>query len=565
MVSIHVLEGDKPISFELSGGETTVGRHQDSGIVLSSAAVSGRHAKITGQGSAWFIEDVGSRNGTFVNGQKVQQPVQLHHNDRIVMGNLVLAFVDSAQAAAALPVTRKPSSHAPPVGKITGTVDFAEPDVDESMILGALKPAGRFGLLDAQPEAKLKAVLEISTALAGTLDLRSLLPKILDTLLSVFPRADRGCILLKDEATGRMVPRAFKHRRGDEDASVRLSRTIINKVLTEKTGILSADASRDMRLAASQSIADLRIRSMMCVPMIGLDGNPAGIISLDSQNPLGQFQQEDLDLLMAVAGQAALSYESARLLASFMVKQKQDNEMQIARDVQLALLPSTLPRADGYEFFASYDSAQAVGGDYYDCFQLEGGKICLAFGDVAGKGVPGALIMSRISSAVQSTVQFQSDVAEAAVAINNHMSHHAVAGRFVTFVLVMLDPRTHEMKFVNAGHMSPLLRKADGQVIEFDEENSGPPIGVVDDYPYEAETYSLQPGDTIVIITDGVDEAMNPAGELYTKERVVEFVKNASPKADELGKALLADVRRHANGRPQNDDITIMAFGRNAT
>ncbi len=562
MPSINVLEGDKPASFELSSGETTIGRHPDNGLVLPSAAVSGRHAKITGHGGAWFIEDVGSRNGTFVNGQKIDQRVPLKHDDRIVMGNLVLAFVDPAQAPAAS-AARKPSSPSAPAGKITGTVDFAESDVDESMIMGALKPSGRFGLLDTQPEAKLKAVLEISTALAGTLDLRSLLPKILDTLFSVFPRADRGCILLKDEATGQMVPRAFKHRRSDEDSSVRLSRTILNKVLTEKTGILSADASKDMRLAASQSIADLRIRSMMCVPMLGLDGEPTGIISIDSQNPLGQFQQADLDLLLAVAGQAALSYEGARLLASFMVKQKQDNEMQIARDVQLALLPSTLPQVNGYEFFASYDSAQAVGGDYYDCFELEAGKICLAFGDVAGKGVPGALIMSRISSAVQSTVQFQSDVAEAATAINNHMSHHAVEGRFVTFVLVTLDPQSHELQFVNAGHMSPLLRKADGQVIEFDEEKAGPPIGVVDDYPYEAESYALQPGETMVIITDGVDEAMNPAGELYTKERVVEFVRNASPKADELGKALLADVRRHANGRPQNDDITIMAFGRN--
>jgi phosphoserine phosphatase RsbU/P len=190
-------------------------------------------------------------------------------------------------------------------------------------------------------------------------------------------------------------------------------------------------------------------------------------------------------------------------------------------------------------------------------------KLCLALGDVAGKGVPGALIMSRLASAMQSTMQFSHDVAEAVTAINNHMCHRAAEGRFVTLCVFIIDLKTHEMSLVNAGHMSPLIRKVDGTVEEFDEEKVGPPIGVVDDYPYEADTRVLQPGETIVIITDGVDEAMNPQGELYEKERVVEFVRRSTSSASELGKALLADVRRHANGRSQSDDITIMTFGRN--
>ena len=112
--------------------------------------------------------------------------------------------------------------------------------------------------------------------------------------------------------------------------------------------------------------------------------------------------------------------------------------------------------------------------------------------------------------------------------------------------------------------MSPVIRKADGTVGQFDDDELvGPPIGVMDDYPYDVETRSLDPGDIVVIVTDGVDEAMDPDGELYGTERAIEFIKNGPAKADELGKALLADVRRHAAGRPQNDDITIMTFGRN--
>jgi serine phosphatase RsbU (regulator of sigma subunit) len=408
----------------------------------------------------------------------------------------------------------------------------------------------------------LKALLEISKSLAGTLDLESMLPKILDTLFSIFKYADRGCILLKDPVRGEMVPRAMKHRRQGDDATVRLSRTVVRKVLEKKVGILSADASTDAAFDGSSSIADLKIRSMMCVPLLGLDGEPTGVLSIDSQNPLGQFSNEDLELLVTVAGQAALSYETARLVQSYTEKQKQDNELKIAQQVQRALLPTELPTAEGYEFFASYDAAQAVGGDYYDAFDLGEGRICLSFGDVAGKGVPGALIMSRMSSCVQSTLRHVQGVVEAICAINDHMCDTAVEGRFVTYILAIVDTKKHTVELSNAGHMSPIIRRASGRVEQFNDELVGTPIGVLEDYPYESETRSLEPGDLVVIVTDGVDEAMNPQGDLYTSERLLEFVKQGPPSADQLGKSLLADVRRHANGRPQNDDITIMTFGR---
>jgi serine phosphatase RsbU (regulator of sigma subunit) len=171
--------------------------------------------------------------------------------------------------------------------------------------------------------------------------------------------------------------------------------------------------------------------------------------------------------------------------------------------------------------------------------------------------------MSRMSSVVQSTMSFTHDVGEAVASINNHMCHKMVEGRFVTYVLAVLDLKTHEVTLVNAGHMSPLIRKPDGTIDEFDEEAIGVPVGIMEDYPYETVSRKLEPGETVVLITDGVDEAMNPDGDLYTKARVVEFVANNTSNAEELGKALLADVRKHANGRDQNDDITIMTFSRN--
>ncbi len=562
MAKLVLLQGGEATTYPLTNLPVQIGRHPDCGIQLDSNMVSRFHARVSEDDGTFFIEDLGSGNGTFLNGQKAEMKQPLEEGDRIKLGPLLLRFEDDPTGPQTAPVMRTVQMpNLPPDGSsnLLGLDIFK--DDDGSTIMGSADAKG-FGLLDVRPEIKLKCILDISRSLAGTIELETLLPRILDTLFEIFPQADRGSILLRDFKTDKLIPTAQKHRSGVDDETVRLSRTIVNKVLTDKTAVLSADAANDERFDASESISSLTIRSMMCVPMLDLEGNPSGIINLDTQNALRKFTQEDLDLLLAVAGQAALTYESARLLTSYLQKQKQDSEMNVAHGVQTALLPEVLPAVPGYEFFASYDAAQAVGGDYYDCFMLGENKVCISFGDVAGKGVPGALIMSRMSSVVQSTMSFTDDVEKAVHSINEHMCHKMVEGRFVTYVLGVLDLTTNELTLVNCGHMAPLIRKPDGTIEELGEPAIGVPIGIMEGYPYETVKRTIEPGETVVLITDGVDEAMNPNGDLYTKARVVEFVLANSDDAEALGKALLADVRKHADGRDQNDDITIMTFSR---
>ncbi len=564
MAKLIVDVDGKETEHELAEGQTLIGRRPDCPLSIGQPSVSGQHAMMYATAGQYALEDVGSRNGTFVNQKRIEGRVVLKHNDVLRFGDARARFDDPPKQQSAS--ADGGSLTVANIGLGTLELEPGRVNIDEAgraNITGQVTRSGRFGGLDVNPEAKLKAVLEISNSLAGTVDLTTLLPKILDTLFNIFRYADRGCILLKDEQSGQMVPRAMRHRREDEDSTVRLSRTVVSKVLEEKTGILSADAAMDAAFSGSESIADINIRSMMVVPLLGLDGEVLGILSIDSQNTLGQFTSDDLDILMTVAGQAALSYENARLVQAYAEKQKQDAELNIAKTVQQALLPKELPKADGYQFFASYDAARAVGGDMYDCFELPEGKVCLSFGDVAGKGVPGALVMSRMASCVQSTMRHVHDVVEAICAINNHMCDSAIEGRFVTYVLSIVDTQNHEVVLANAGHMPPIIRRADGTVEQFDEEQSGPPIAVVDEYPYEAQSRKLGRGDVVLLMTDGVDEAMNSEGELYGLQRVLEFVKNGPSEAEPLGKALLEDVRRHAGGHPQSDDITIMTFGRN--
>lgn len=436
-------------------------------------------------------------------------------------------------------------------------------DDRQQSVDSTLMAESAFGSLNANPKAKLAAVLDISKRLAGASEPQSIMPRILDILFDIFRFADRGCILLRDETTGELVPSAMRHRKKTGDATIRLSKTILNQVVNDKRGIISADAVNDQQFMESDSILDLQIRSIMCVPLLSMDGDTIGAISIDSQNPLGKFNDDDLELLMSVAGQAALSYESARLFRSYLEKEKQDSEMEIAKGVQQALLPTRLPSVSGYRFFAAYEAARAIGGDYYDCFVLPNGNVCISMGDVAGKGVPGALVMSRMHSCVQNTLQHLHEVVPAMNAINIHMCQNMADGVFISYILAILDPVAHELTISVAGHPSPVIRHRDGTLAKLNDEFFGPPIGIMDDWTYQAETISIESGDAIVIATDGVDEAMNENDELFGVEKEMQLIRDGGTNPEELGRTLFQAVREHANGQPQSDDITIFAFGRN--
>ncbi|QDT17521.1 SpoIIE family protein phosphatase [Alienimonas californiensis] len=561
MPKLVLLQGETPDTRRISGERAVVGRLPEVDVQIDSNMVSRRHAILSRKGGddgPWTLEDLDSGNGTFLNGKRITAPVDLNNGDRLKFGPVLARFEDDS-----------PQRRSAPSLESDISFSLTEEGLESATVTGSASAGSGYGLLDVRPQQKLEAVISIARDLAAAAaadDVAGLLPQVLQTLFNIFPGADRGVILLRrgGDLSAGFYPAAQKQRQQGEDSSVKMSRTILRKVVEEKTGYLSADASSDSVFDASESISSLAIRSMMSVPMLSLDGDVTGVIHLDTQNPITQFKSEDLDLLQAVAGQAAMSYESHRLLVAALQKKKQDSEMQIAKQVQRTLLPDEMPQHDGYSFFASYDAAQAVGGDYYDAFTLPNGKIALAFGDVAGKGVPGALVMGRMSACVQSVLANVHDAGTAFSQINSHMCRNMAEGRFVTFVLVLLDPETGKIDVVNGGHMSPLFRSADGGFFEFDDETVGLPVGVVDGYPFETVSRTMQPGETALIITDGVDEAMNPSGDLFTKARVKQFLMNGPADAAELGRALLKEVRTHAAGREQNDDITIMTFGRNA-
>jgi pSer/pThr/pTyr-binding forkhead associated (FHA) protein len=392
MASLLILKGTDPGKHvELTGERILLGRNRDCQVVIDFPAVSREHAQIVRVGESYYIEDKESRNGTFVNNQAIKGRTLLNENDRIKICDFLCTFHEG------LAPKSPPQSFQPLTAQ-------AEPEPEEegsSIVETSLGRLSSHQLLQSQPAEKLKLLLEITYQLGKTLDLDALLPRIADSLFQLYRQADRCFLIMKDPATGKLFPKLIKTRRAGTDASARYSKSIVQRCLDTGESLLSEDASADSRFATSQSIADFRIRSVMCAPLGNPEGNIFGVIQLDTQDRSKKFTQDDLKLLMGVASQAGIALENVQMHQDLVARERFQRDLELASQVQRSFLPRQSPEIKGYQFFAHYESALEIGGDYYDFIPLADGRLALTLGDVAGKGAPAALLMAKLSAEVR--------------------------------------------------------------------------------------------------------------------------------------------------------------------
>lgn len=560
MAVLEILNGPRTGErVRINGQKAVLGRHPQCDIVLDQGAISRQHAQILVVDGAYFIEDLKSRNGTLVNGQIIESSHPLADGDELKICDMALAF-------------RSESPGKRPAGKPSGDTDLFQVEdakagaTTSSTVMWKLDVSEGVGSVRvaANPETKLRALVEITQNLSQATGLEQILPKVLDSLFNIFSQADRGFVVMCSPE-GRLIPKAFKQRRkGEEEEGARISRTIINEVIKQKQAVLSADAATDSRFEMSQSIADFRIRSMMCAPLVTGEGNVLGVIQIDTLDQRSRFNNDDVEVLASVASQAAFAVDNAQLHERQLKQQAIQADLDAARKVQHVLLPAAPPVMDNYQFFDFYEPANQVGGDFYDYIMLRDGRVAVVLADVSGKGVAAALVMAKISAEVRYSLASEPTAAQAVEKINESFCRAGWEDRFATFVLALLDPAENRVTVVNAGHMPPFLRLADGSVKELAPEISGLPLGVAEGMPYESAEVSLAPGEMITLFTDGISEALNPANDLYTLERLQQQLGLPVDGAAALGRRILDDVKRHAAGRAQSDDMCLVVFGRNA-
>jgi sigma-B regulation protein RsbU (phosphoserine phosphatase) len=557
MAFLELLKNDAPATrFAIDGERAVIGRSNDCEVPLDAAAVSRRHAAVLRAEGRFFVEDLESRNGTYLNDQRIVDRTPLRDGDELLICGQTLRFHGDPGPGGIM---------------LDESTDLAGLMEDDSAKVGRASVMATFDVggggsaswrLSAKPEVKLSALLEITNSLGKALSVDEILPKLLDSLFKIFVQADRGFVVMRPKPDGPLVPVAVKSRREGDEHKMRISRTIVEEAVQSRRAILSADAATDERFGMAQSIADFSIRSMICAPMIDSDGVPMGVIQIDTLNQRSRFTDDDLEVLAGVASQAALSIDNAKMHQQMLSQQAMTRDLELARRMQRALLPSKPPEVPGYCFFDYYQSARQVGGDYYDYVELPGGRFAVIVGDVAGKGVSAALLMARLSSDVRFLLASESDPAEAVRKINAGFANADWQDKFVTMIVAVVDPATHKLTLVNAGHMAPLLRTNGAAVETLGEEATGLPLGVSDDYPYEAHHRALAPGDFLTIFTDGFSEAMNSDRELYGLERLTQEISSPALSVVDLGRHILEDVRKFVSGYAQSDDMCLACFGR---
>jgi phosphoserine phosphatase RsbU/P len=525
-----------------------LGRAMDCQVHIRDLTVSRRHARISKVDGRYMIEDLGSGNGTYVNDQAVARRF-LNHSDVVRISNASFRFEQLDRRSDSVTMAG-PQQSAP---RVVTTLDV------RSNLLSKTEASSPKEV--ARLASRLQTVYAVSEAISSILDADELLTEILNRLFEVFPRADRGFIMLRNESGDRLIPKAVKRRRTGDVEELVVSRTILQQVLQKHQAVLSHDASEDSRFKKGHSVAHSGIRAMMAAPLV-YRNEAVGIVYLESPG-VAAFQSEDLELLSGISRQAAVALGNARLHSELLKRQRLDRDLHLAERIQQSFLPRKVPKVEGFTFCARYDPAYEVGGDFYDFVRLDDERLGIVVGDVSGKGIGAALYMARLTRDLRYYALAESEPRRVLAQLNQAVVEGGQDDIFVTLVYGVLDGPRRTLEWTSAGHMPPILRRRGaGEVRPLDcTIEAGLPLGVMPDAAYESTLVELTPGDTVMMYTDGLVEAMSPDKEMFGQERLLQSLGDASSQADAVLDRAIHACSDHVGAAPQFDDTTIVCVG----
>ncbi len=542
MAILIVLQGPEiGRKYHLEDTGTVLGRQFDATICLPGKQVSRQHAQILYRESAYYVEDLDSSNGTYVNGKRIapRVPVPLTEKDTLQIGPYLFAL--------------RP---APTVAATETTLVVRE----EVSALGLTH-----SVYSQDPAGKLKVVLDIAQHLSRTLDIEPLSDKFLEHLMGLFPQADRAMVLLCEG--DKLVVRGQRCRRKEDANAYPYSRTIVTKALQGGVGVLSEDVRADQRFQSSSTLTTMDLHSLLCVPLIGQEGKRLGVIQVDRFRRGLPFRVEDLHLLTTICLQVAMVLELASLHAEKLQEERLHQELAFAREIQQGFLPSELegfPQRD-FDIFGRVFPARQVAGDLYDFLRVPGDRLSFFIGDVSGKGMPAALFMVAVRTLCRHLAQATLPPAEALRRLNAALAADNPSGMFVTLVHGVFDPASGALSLASGGHPAPLLRQDDGRVEEVSLTN-GRLLGFEDEDLHLTDWHGqLTPGQTLVFYTDGVTEAREPNKKtMFGFDRLVEVVRGLdnSLSLEACAEKTRAAIEAYTKALELQDDVTVLFLRR---
>ena len=529
-------------NIHLQGERLSIGRSSANDLCYpDDVGLSRQHLAVERDGDDWLVRDLGSKNGTLVNGELITGPRRLRPGDKVTAGHLTLLYDD-------------------PFGGVAETVVFvdgAHADIPTSTTVVAklenllreesagLPAAPDMSFIDT--DIRVRALIHAGRELAGHRPLADLFPLILDLALDAV-NAERG-VLLTLEGENLLVRAA----RGE---TFRISSAVRDRVVNQRASLLVRDAMREDAFRERASIQMHNVRGMMAAPLQTND-RVIGLIYVDTPNIIREFTREDLNLLTVMANVAAIRLEHARLAEVEQAERIMARDLEQAAEIQRRLLPEKAPETPGLDLAGYNAPCRTVGGDYYDFFTYPDGRVATVVADVSGKGMPAALLMSSLQARVQVLAEDPRDLGDLMVRLNRLLCSSIPSNRFISLFLCVLDPVKGETIYCNAGHNPPALVRAGGQVEWL--QGGGPILGILPNAAYEQKTCRLERGDSIVLYSDGVTEMTNPAGEEFGEERLAQVLAaNRGKPAAEIVQGVRAELAKFAAGAPAADDITLV-------
>lgn len=374
--------------------------------------------------------------------------------------------------------------------------------------------------------------------------------------------AERGFIMLfgPDGSQTFSVARGIEGRTIDQPQA-QVSQSVVRKVISEGQALLTSDAQSDARFNMRESVMLLGLRSILCVPLKVKD-EIKGVVYADNRFEAGIFTQADLDLLSAIASIAAIAIENARLYQLAVEKGRMQRELQMAREMQTRFLPQDIPQIDGWEFAARWEPAREVAGDYFDFVPVGPDKLGLIIADVTDKGAPAALFMIFSNSIVRASLLPTIHPMESIQNANRLISSKSPNAMFVSLFYAQLEPGTGQMTYVNAGHNPPLYYHAADNRLER-LYRTGMVLGIDPDTPYTQSIITLQPGDFLLLYTDGLPDAIDDLEKPFGMDRLEKItMDNVHAPAEMILNLLDEALFAHTSGATPFDDVTLMMVRR---
>jgi sigma-B regulation protein RsbU (phosphoserine phosphatase) len=536
------------------GTSLTLGRAGDCGFVIDDAAASRRHVMISLRNGQYFWRDLGSTNGTLINGARMLEGL-IKKGDKLQIGETVLRF--DFEELPDDPIAKDEST----IFKKTmmdwrHAEDEGERAVDKS-------------------EALLRAVYSVMNEIASNYEPCNLVDRILETTLNAID-AQRGAIFFAVQGKSELLacPVCGKYHmisdgklRHVQAGEIAISSTVAHHVLSRGESVLFTEGDTDSPMNMAQSIMSLQIRSIICVPLRGKYGN-IGILYIDSSRVSQQYTNEDLLLATAVGNSSGLALENANMHREIVEKERIEQDIQYAWTIQEGFLFKDWPPEEGkFQVYGEMRPAKIVGGDFYDFVQPDPDHVGILIGDVSGKGVSAALTMAQILAEFRiRAIQFPSP-AVVLQTLNTEFFLRSKRGTFCTMCYISLELSTGKLSCANAGHHPP-LRLTKGEVKEI-APASGPPVGVVKGTPWKDVTVKIEPGDLFLLYTDGIAEARagtrTPGQEDALGEYGIEMLsklvsRNAERSPRRIIEAINFDVVEHCKPGIPHDDCTMIAM-----